>query len=177
LPGQFFSIKGHISELSSLRLLHALIEEEREKAQQEVFRPLQDRVHRSFSALVGERYRIGIDDDLNLEISGKTITGDYFPGVDQVLSFGTQEQLSFLFRLAIAAQLSRKEPVVMVLDDSFVNTDLGRLPLLLDLLGKRDTEIQFLVFTCRPEDYLSHLTHREEKNLRCIDLEKIIEPG
>lgn len=171
------NIEGHISELSSLRLLHALIEEEREKAQQEVFRPLQDRVYRWFSTLVGERYRIGIDDDLNLEISGKTITGDYLPGVDQVLSFGTREQLSFLFRLAIAAQLSRKEPVVMVLDDSFVNTDLGRLPLLLNLLGKRDTEIQFLVFTCRPTDYLSYLNHREEKNLRCIDLEEIIEPG
>jgi uncharacterized protein YhaN len=62
----------------------------------------------------------------------------------------------------------------MVLDDSFVNTDLHRLPLLLDMLGKRDTEIQFLVFTCRPTDYLSYLSHREEKNLRCINLEEII---
>jgi exonuclease SbcC len=171
------NIRGHISALSSLRLLHVLIEEEREKAQQEVFRPLQDRVYQWFSTLVGERYRIGIDNDLNLEISGRTVTGDYLPGIDQVLSFGTREQLSFLFRLAIAAQLSRKEPVVMVLDDSFVNTDLGRLPLLLDLLGKRDTEIQFLVFTCRPGDYLSHLTHNEEKNFRGINLEDIIAPG
>ena len=31
----------------------------------------------------------------------------------------------------------------MVLDDSFVNTDLHRLPLLLDLLMKRDAEMQF----------------------------------
>jgi hypothetical protein len=51
------------------------------------------------------------------------------------------------------------------------------LHLLLDLLGKRDTEIQFLVSTCSPKDYLSYLSHREEKNLRCIDLEEIIAPG
>jgi hypothetical protein len=60
-----------------------------------------------------------------------------------------------LFRLAIAGQLSRKEPAVMVLADSFVNNDLHGLPLLLDMLMKRDAEMQFLVFTRRPGDYLS----------------------
>lgn len=170
------ALKHEICNLSSLRLLSELIEEEREKAQQEVFRPLQDRVYQWFSTLVGERYQIGIDDDLNLEISGRTIAGDYLPDVDRALSFGTREQLSFLFRLAIAAQLSRKEPAVMVLDDSFVNTDLRRLTLLLDILGKRETEIQFLVFTCRPTDYLPPISH-QEKNWHCINLEEIIKPG
>jgi DNA repair exonuclease SbcCD ATPase subunit len=167
-------IRGGIIELSSLRLLNRLIEEERDRAQQEVFRPLQDRVHRSFTALVGERYRVGIDNDLNLEISGRTGSGEYQAGVEEVLSFGTREQLSFLFRLAIAAQLSRKEPAVMVLDDSFVNTDLHRLPLLLDMLMKRDAEMQFLVFTCRPGDYISYLSRTEEKYLRSINLEEIM---
>jgi DNA repair exonuclease SbcCD ATPase subunit len=170
-------IRGGIIELSSLRLLNRLIEEERDRAQQEVFRPLQDRVHRSFTALVGERYRVGIDNDLNLEISGRTGSGEYQAGVEEVLSFGTREQLSFLFRLAIAGQLSRKEPAVMVLDDSFVNTDLHRLPLLLDLLMKRDAEMQFLVFTCRPGDYLSYLSRTEEKYLRNINLEEIMKIG
>lgn len=167
-------IRGGIIELSSLRLLNRLIEEERDRAQQEVFRPLQDRVHRSFTALVGERYRVGIDNDLNLEISGRTGSGEYQTGVEEALSFGTREQLSFLFRLAIAAQLSRKEPAVMVLDDSFVNTDLHRLPLLLDMLMKRDAEMQFLVFTCRPGDFLSYLSRTEEKYLRSINLEEIM---
>ncbi len=167
-------IRGGIVELSSIRLLTRLIEEEREKAQQEVFRPLQDRVHRSFAALVGERYRVGIDNDLNLEISGRTVSGEYQAGVEEALSFGTREQLSFLFRLAIAGQLSRKEPAVMVLDDSFVNTDLHRLPLLLEMLMKRDVEMQFLVFTCRPGDYLSYLSRTQEKYLRSIDLEDVM---
>ncbi len=167
-------IRGGIIELSSLRLLNRLIEEERDRAQQEVFRPLQDRVHRSFTALVGERYRVAIDNDLNLEISGRTGSGEYQAGIEEALSFGTREQLSFLFRLAIAAQLSRKEPAVMVLDDSFVNTDLNRFPLLLKILSDRAGEIQFLVFTCRPGDYLSYLSRTQEKNLRSINLEDIM---
>jgi uncharacterized protein YhaN len=170
-------IRGEIVELSSLRLLTRLIEEERDRAQQEVFRPLQDRVHRSFTALVGARYRVGIDNDLNLEISGRTGSGEYQAGVEEALSFGTREQLSFLFRLAIAAQLSRKEPSIMVLDDTFVNTDLHRLPLLLDMLMKRDAEMQFLVFTCRPGDYLSYLSRTQEKSLRSINLEEIMKIG
>ena len=79
-----------------------------------------------------------------------------------------------MFRLAIAGQLSRKEPAVMVLDDSFVNTDLHRLPLLLEMLMKRDVEMQFLVFTCRPGDYLSYLSRTQEKYLRSIDLEDVM---
>ncbi len=167
-------IRGSIIELSSLRLLNRLIEEERDRAQQEVFRPLQDRVHRSFTAIVGERYRVAIDNDLNLEISGRTGSGEYQAGIEEALSFGTREQLSFLFRLAIAGQLSRKEPAVMVLDDSFVNTDLHRLPLLLEMLMKRDMEMQFLVFTCRPGDYLSYLSRTQEKYLRSINLEELM---
>ncbi len=123
---------------------------------------------------MGERYRVAIDNDLNLEISGRTVSGEYQAGVGEALSLGTREQLSFLFRLAIAGQLSRKEPAVMVLDDSFVNTDLHRLPLLLDMLMKRDVEMQFLVFTCRPGDYLSYLSRTQEKYLRSIDLEEIM---
>ena len=82
-----------------------------------------------------------------------------------------------MFRLAIAGQLSRKEPTVMVLDDSFVNTNLHRLPLLLEMLMKRDAEMQFLVFTCRPGDYLSYLSRVEEKYLRNINLEEVMKPG
>jgi len=167
-------IRGEVVELTSLRLLTRLIEEERERAQQEVFRPLQERVHRSFTSLVGERYKVGIDNDMNLEIDGKTVSGEFQAGVGEALSFGTREQLSFLFRLAIAGQLSRKEPTVMVLDDSFVNTDLNRFPLLLDMLCERAAELQFLVFTCRPEDYLSNLSCSRDKNLLSIDLENLL---
>lgn len=165
------AIKGEISEIASLKLLDRLIDEEKAKAQQEVFKPLQERVISSFTALVGDRYKIEIDNELNLEVSGKTVTGAYQTGVDKSLSYGTKEQLSFLFRLAIAARLSREDPGVMVLDDSFVNTDLNRFPILLEMLCEKASDLQFLVFTCRPSDYLSYFPTWNEKNLRCIDLE------
>lgn len=167
-------IKGHVSTISSLKLLSRFMDEEQEKAQQEVFRPLQERVVDSFSALVGDRYKIGIDNDLNLEVSGRTFSGEYFDGVDEALSFGTKEQLSFLFRLAIASQLSGREAGVMVLDDSFVNTDLRRLPLLLDILKERAGNLQFLVFTCRPSDYLDNMSAGEENGFRSINLEELM---
>jgi hypothetical protein len=39
-----------------------------------------------------ERYRVAIDNDLNLEISGRIVSGEYQPGVEATLSFGTREQ-------------------------------------------------------------------------------------
>ncbi len=168
------AIKTNIAEISALQLLNKLIDEVKEEAQQEVFKPLQERVVNTFSTLVGDRYQIGIDNNLNLEIAGRTFTGDYQTGIDQSLSFGTKEQLSFLFRLAIATELSRKEPGVMVLDDSFVNTDRHRFPLLMDMLMEQATKLQFLVFTCRPADYLSYFPAWENLNINCVDLEKRI---
>jgi DNA repair protein SbcC/Rad50 len=166
------TIKGEISEIASLQLLLRFIDDEKEKAQQEIFKPLQDKVVSAFSTLVGERYKIQIDNDLNLEIAGKTITGDYQTGIENTLSFGTKEQLSFLFRLAIATQLSGKEPVVMVLDDSFVNTDLSRFPLLLEILCEQAADLQFLIFTCRPSEYISYFPTWIAHQPRYINLEE-----
>jgi DNA repair exonuclease SbcCD ATPase subunit len=167
-------MKGHISEIASLKLLDKLIEEEKARSQQEVFKPLQEMIMGNFSALVGDRYKIGIDNDLNLDIAGKTFTGDYQNRVEQTLSFGTKEQLSFLFRLSIAVELSRKEPWVMILDDSFVNTDQFRFSRLMDILHEQASTLQFLVFTCRPSDYFPAFNN---KNLNCIDLEKKLYAG
>ncbi len=170
-------IKGHISKISTLKLLNLFVDQERENAQQEVFKPLQERVVRSFSTLVGDRYQVGIDNDLNLNVSGKARTGDFQEGIGESLSFGTKEQLSFLFRLAIASQLSAKEAGVMVLDDSFVNTDMQRLPNLLDMLTQRSKDLQFLIFTCHPDDYLETESLSTADHFHTINLEEILEAG
>jgi len=52
-----------------------------------------------------------------------------------------------------------------------------KYPLLLDMLLKRDAEMQFLVFTCRPGDYLTYLSRIQEKYLRSINLEEVMKPG
>ncbi|MDQ1350213.1 MAG: hypothetical protein QG657_514, partial [Acidobacteriota bacterium] len=168
------NIKTHLIDIYALKLLLKTIEEEKEKAQREIFKPLEERLAESLEQLIPSRYRPVIDNDFNLSISASTVTGEYLEGVNEWLSFGTLEQISFLLRLAIARQLSQKEPQVMILDDSFVNTDAGRFPLILDMLMKREPQIQFLVFTCRPGDYLAYLSRADEKYLRLINLEEIM---
>ncbi|HLP62737.1 MAG TPA: AAA family ATPase [Candidatus Deferrimicrobium sp.] len=162
-------LKTQLVEIYSLKLLLKLIEEEKEKAQEEVFKPLELRVTESFDRLIPGRYRLDMDNDLRVGVSARTIGGKVIAGVDETLSFGTREQLSFLLRLAIAGQLSRKEPQVMVLDDSFVNTDSTRLPSLLEMIEQSAPEIQFLIFTCRENDYF----HYKEK-FHTINLEHLL---
>jgi DNA repair exonuclease SbcCD ATPase subunit len=149
-------IKTHLIDIYALKLLLKVIEAEKEKAQQEIFKPLEERLVENLEQLIPGRYRPVIDNNFNLSIAASTFTGEYLEGVNESLSFGTREQLAFLLRLAIARQLSRKEPQVMILDDSFVNTDAERLPLILDMISRGSEGIQFLIFTCRENDYLQY---------------------
>lgn len=164
-------IKAHLIDIYALKLLLKTIEEEKEKSQQEIFKPLEERLAESLEQLIPGRYRPVIDNNFEISIAAATVTGGYLEGVNESLSFGTREQLSFLLRLAIARQLSQKEPQVMILDDSFVNTDAGRLPLLLDMINRSSEGIQFLLFTCRENDYLQY-----RGQYHAIDLNPLLKP-
>jgi DNA repair exonuclease SbcCD ATPase subunit len=166
--GTLESIKTHLIDIYALKLLLTVIEEEKEKAQQEIFKPLEERLAESLEQLIPGRYRPVIDNNFNLTIAAPTVTGEYLEGVNDSLSFGTREQLSFLLRLAIARQLSRKEPQVMILDDSFVNTDAGRLPSLLDMIKRSSADIQFILFTCRENDYLQYRDQYHSIDLKSL---------
>lgn len=161
-------IKSQLIEIYSLKLLLKLIEEEKEKAHQEVFKPLERRVMENFDRLIPGRYRLEVDNELKLGVKALTSGGKVIEGVGESLSFGTREQLSFLLRLAIGGQLSRKEPQVMVLDDSFVNTDSTRLPGLLEMIEQGARDMQFLIFTCRERDYLLYKEKYHAINLEYL---------
>lgn len=167
--GTLEDIRSQLTGIYALKLLIKLIEEQKEKAQQEVFKPLEDRVAQGLERLIPGQYRPEIGSDFEIGISAKTLTGDYLGGIEESLSFGTREQLSFLLRLAIAGQLSQKEPQAMILDDSFVNTDTTRLPCLLDMIKQSSQEIQFLIFTCRQADYLHY-----KSKFNTINLDKLL---
>ncbi len=163
-------IKRELTDVYALKLLLMLIEEEKEKAQQEIFKPLEDRIIRGVERLIpGGKYKLGIDNNLDMKISARDVGGDFRDVSREDLSFGTKEQLSFLLRLSIAEQLSQKEPQVMILDDSFVNTDHYRLPQLLELIEQSSRTIQFLIFTCKQEDYL-----RCKGRFHTINLEELL---
>jgi uncharacterized protein YhaN len=75
----------------------------------------------------------------------------------QSLSRGTQEQLAVLTRLAFADLLLEKgKPVSLVLDDTLVFSDDGRLGAMTDILTDASTRMQVTLMTCRRRAF-SHL--------------------
>jgi DNA repair protein SbcC/Rad50 len=68
----------------------------------------------------------------------------------QRISVGTREQLSTLYRLALAEYLS----TTVVLDDQLVQSDGTRMDWFRALLAEKARGFQIVVFTCRPDDYL-----------------------
>jgi hypothetical protein len=66
------------------------------------------------------------------------------------MSVGTREQLSTLYRLALAEFLQ----TAVVLDDQLVQSDESRMGWFRALLKEKSRSFQIIVFTCRPRDYL-----------------------
>jgi DNA repair exonuclease SbcCD ATPase subunit len=163
------NLKEQLTGIYAGKLLLKLIEAEKEKAEREIFKPLEERVMGSLDRLIPGMYKFKLDEELGFRLSARMEGGGFKKGVTEAVSYGTKEQLSFLLRLAIAGQLSRKEPQVMILDDSFVNTDTERLPRLLDLIVENSGDIQFLIFTCKEGDY-----ERYKARFHAINLEEAI---
>ncbi len=104
-------------------------------------------VSERFSELTNGRYgRIGLDPDLKM-------TGIEAGGGDRdaaALSQGLKEQLATIFRISVAQHLES----VIVLDDHLTNADPDRLSWFREVLRRCGEEIQIVVLTCRPTDYL-----------------------
>jgi DNA repair exonuclease SbcCD ATPase subunit len=67
-----------------------------------------------------------------------------------LISVGTREQLSTLYRLSLAEYLR----TVIVLDDQLVQSDDSRMGWFRNLLAEKARSFQIVVVTCRPGDYL-----------------------
>ncbi|HXJ43114.1 MAG TPA: hypothetical protein VNH18_27785, partial [Bryobacteraceae bacterium] len=67
-----------------------------------------------------------------------------------LISVGTREQLSTLYRLSLAEYLQ----TVIVLDDQLVQSDDSRMGWFRKLLAEKARSFQIVVVTCRPVDYL-----------------------
>ena len=68
----------------------------------------------------------------------------------ELISVGTREQLSTLYRLSLAEYLR----TVIVLDDQLVQSDDSRMDWFRMLLNEKARSFQIIVVTCRPGDYL-----------------------
>ena len=71
-----------------------------------------------------------------------------------VLSGGTQEQISLLVRLAFARMLARAgSPAPVILDDGIVYTDDDRIERMFDALTRQAQDLQIIVFSCRQKAF------------------------
>ena len=72
------------------------------------------------------------------------------------LSLGTREQIAVLVRLALARLLheTEGEAPCLVLDDALVYADAPRFEIMKAILAQAARELQIVILTCRPRDYL-----------------------
>ena len=100
-----------------------------------------------FQELTQRRYQT-VQLTAQLATEGIFVSGGLRP--TSLISVGTREQLSTLYRLSLAEYLCS----TIVLDDQLVQSDDNRMDWFRTLLTEKAHRFQILVFTCRPSDYL-----------------------
>jgi hypothetical protein len=143
-------------------------------------RALAPAIESRFQALAGQRYQ-SLHLTANLGTEGVVIAGEVRP--PDRISVGTREQLSTLYRLCLGEYLQ----TAIVLDDQLVQSDQSRMDWFRTLLAEKSRTFQIVVFTCRPEDYLSAAemagedgpihADSDEGYVRAIDLGRAVRRG
>jgi uncharacterized protein YhaN len=132
-----------------------------------------------FQELTQRRYQ-SVQLSAQLGTEGVMAAGALRP--TSLISVGTREQLSTLYRLSLAEYLS----TTIVLDDQLVQSDGNRMDWFRALLREKADSFQIVIFTCRPSDYLAATSmvpsgsgfHTDTENglIRAIDLERALRP-
>lgn len=133
-------------------------------------------VRTRFARLTRGRY-----DALALDPALKAEGIETADGVKPIGDFseGVKEQLATIFRISVAEQLRG----ALVLDDHLTQTDPARIHWFRDMLEEAGAQVQIIVFTCRPDDYLDGSERVLEGQVRrelgprryAVDLERVIE--
>ena len=135
------------NEYAALELLRkTLLEAEREEGVH-LGRALGSPIAKRFGELTQGKYG---EMNLGPNLDTPSIAAAGAPRDLRALSVGTREQLSTIFRLTLAEYLHS----AVMLDDQLTQTDIHRMAWLRDLIREVTGNIQVIVFTCRPSDYL-----------------------
>lgn len=134
------------AEYAAWQMLRQTMREAEQEQGAHLGRTLADPIAQRFGDLTGRRYgKLALG--ANLDTRGIFADGDQRPV--SLLSVGTRDQLSTIFRLTLAEYLNS----AVVLDDQLAQSDPCRMSWLCDLLGQIAANIQVIVFTCRPNEY------------------------
>jgi hypothetical protein len=160
-------------EMEALRLLLNTLKEQDSIRSSNLGAVLARPVTERFLALAGPRYK-HVAIDVGLTSAGVDAGGQRASVSD--LSVGTREQLAILFRVVVASQLK----TTLLLDDQLVQSDPNRLRWFRDEFQRcAEDGTQIIIFTCRPEDYLTAFEHEVGNSLgrtrpQAIDLSRCI---
>jgi hypothetical protein len=115
-----------------------------------------------FQALTKQRYQ-NVQLNPHLGTDGVFVAGAVRS--TDLISVGTREQLSTLYRLCLGEYLR----TAVVLDDQLVQSDDTRMEWFRGLLAEKARSFQIVVFTCRPGDYLAPGAMVEGEGLVQVD--------
>lgn len=133
------------------RFLAGLIDYRKKAAVRTVLKPLEDQLSATFAELTGNHNRHVFLDE-NLQVAGIGRKRDESIAFAQ-LSQGAREQLLLALRAAVALELAKSGPQILILDDVLVNTDSTRHQNVLDFIQNVSQHVQVLIVTCHAERY------------------------
>ncbi len=140
------------SEADAIKLLKHLKDHFQQETLDALVQPVRRNVEPRFRRLVGPKYE-KVNLDRQMSPSTVTVSGWETEADSAELSFGTQEQLAFLVRLAIAEILAEEERTTVVLDDPLVNTDPARMDEALGIIEETADSAQMFILTCHESMY------------------------
>lgn len=111
---------------------------------------LRKSISENFSYLTGGHYKeVNIDENMNISV----VREDNKKNIDiESLSGGTLDQLYLSLRISLSNILSGNQNIPIILDDSFVQYDSGRLKNSLQMLVKESERRQVILFTCQERE-------------------------
>ena len=133
------------------RFLAGLIDYRKKAAVRTVLKPLEDQLSATFAEITGNHHRHLFLDE-NLQVAGIGRRRDESIAFAQ-LSQGAREQLLLALRAAVALELAKNGPQILILDDVLVNTDSTRQENILDFIQNIAQHVQVLILTCHGERY------------------------
>lgn len=139
-------------EAEALRLLYDLAHFYRNQVIESLIEPIQSEMIRDMNVLLGTKYG-SVQFDRGIKPASINVNAWKTNASLDVLSFGTQEQIWYLFRLALGKLLSSQERQLVVLDDPLANTDVSRLRRALRILEDAAEKLQIIVVTCDVDKY------------------------
>jgi exonuclease SbcC len=138
-------------EASAIGLLYDLIQIYKTKSIESLSDPVKKMVNEDLKRLLGIKYTVHLDEGIKPISVESSSWGTVIP--IENLSFGTEEQIWYLFRLALGRLLSHEERQLVVLDDPLANTDASRLHRALQILEDAANQLQIIVVTCDVDKY------------------------